>query len=101
MSILSLQEGQQDPNLDRLVIRMKQVEEELVLRTPRLHDALADIHKNLAIHEELVHLMDDDDIAVLHKAHEIHKQYALIQKEEKKVSGKGRKKLSNDELNNL
>lgn len=101
MSIKELEEAQQPPNVQRLIARMIQIEEQLVDKTPLLHEALADIHKNLAMHEELVHLLSDDDIHNLHAAHEIHKQYKLIQQEEKKVSGKGRKRVSDEDLNNL
>lgn len=101
MSILELQEDQQPPEMQRLIARMHQIQENLTVQTSLLHEALADIHKNLAQHEELTNFLSDDDIAKLHKAFEIHKQFALIQKEEKKVSGKGRKKLSDKDLSNL
>jgi len=99
MSILDLQAEQQPLEVQALHARMSQVQEQLLAQTPQLPDALVAIHKMLIEHEELVHLLDDDDIQKLHKAHEIHKQFHLVNKEVKKV-GKN-KKLSNDDLNNI
>ena len=102
MSILDLQLDQQPPEIQKLQARMQQIENELKDRTPGLAEALVDIHKNLQLHEELTNLLDDTDIARLHKAHEIHKQYKLIVKEEKvaKKAAKS-KKLTNDDLAGL
>jgi len=100
MSIRELQTDQQPLEVQQLKARMLQIQDQLILKTPDLPVALADIHKNLLQHEELVHLLDDDDIALLHRTHELHKQYALIQKEAKTVSGR-RKKLNDNDLANL
>lgn len=99
MSILDLQMEQQPMEVQALRARMEQVAAELVVGTPQLPDALVAIHKMLLEHEELVHILDDDDIQKLHKAHETHKQFHLVNREVKKV-GKG-KKLSNSDLDNL
>jgi exonuclease VII small subunit len=98
MSIKDLQEDQQPPEVQELIARMNQIQANLTTRSPLLMDALQHIHKNLAIHEELVHLLGDEGIQALHQAFEEYKGVKLIQKEEKKVKG-ARRKLSNDELN--
>ncbi len=100
MSIRELEVSQQPIEVQKLKARMKEIEQRMIDGTPGIVDAMIDIHKNLQEHEELVLLMNDDDIALLHKAHEKHKQFILVQKETKKV-GKGGKKLSNDDLLNL
>lgn len=82
-SILSLQLEQQPIEVKTLVSRMQQIEAELIVGTPSLPDALVHIHKMLLEHEELVHLLNDDDIMKLHKAHEQHKQFHLVNKEVK------------------
>jgi len=101
MSIADLQTAQQPYEVQLLKANMLKVQEELVTKTPGLQSALVTIHKILMEHEELVHLLDDDDIAHLHQAHELHKQVALVQKEAKKSKSNGRKKLNDNDLNNL
>lgn len=100
MSLLELQADQQPLEVQNLIARMKEIAEKLVTQTPGLPEALAHIHKNLMMHEELVELMDDDEIALLHAAHEKHKQFKLVQNEVK-ATKKTTKKLTNDDLNNL
>jgi len=100
MSIRELQVDQSPIEVQQLKARMLQIQDQLVLKTPELPIALADIHKNLLQHEELIHLLDDDDIRLLHQTHELHKQFAMIQKEAKSVSGR-RKKLNDNDLANL
>jgi hypothetical protein len=100
MSIKDLEISQQPLEVQILKVRMVEIEQKLLDGTPGIVDAMIDIHKNLQEHEELVLLLTDDDIAMLHKAHEKHKQFALVQKETKKV-GKGGKKLSDNDLANL
>lgn len=99
MSILDLQAEQQPVEVQQLKARMQQIQSELTTKTPGLPEALADIHRILLSHEDLVHMLDDDDINKLHKAFELHKQVTMIQKETKKPSS--RKKLSNDDLASL
>lgn len=98
MSIKDLQVNQQPLNVQQLQVRFNDVATKLIDGTPGLPEALVDIHKNLMQNEHLVHLLDDDDIAVLHKAHEKYKQFILVQKEVKKSKSK---KLSNDDLSKL
>lgn len=100
MSIKDLEVSQQPLEIQSLKARMIEVETKLIDGTPGIVDAMVDIHKNLQDHEELILLLDDNDIAMLHKAHEKHKQFVLVQKETKKV-GKGGKKLTSDDLANL
>lgn len=100
MSIKDLEVSQSPLELQSLKARMIEIEQKLIDGTPGIVDAMVDVHKNLMDHEELIQFMSDDDIAMLHKAHEKHKQFVLVQKETKKV-GKGGKKLSDNDLANL
>lgn len=100
MSILALQAEQQPLEVQALIARMQQVEAQLIEQTPQLPDALVHIHKMLLEHEELTHMLGDDDIMKLHRAHELHKQFHLVQKEVKNTK-KASKKLSNAELDNI
>ncbi len=101
MSIRELQASQQPLEIQQLAIKFKEIENQLVQKTPELPMALVEIHKMLQEHEELTNILDDDDIMILHKAHELHKQFALIQKEEKKLSSRKNKKLSDSDFANL
>lgn len=101
MSIKDLQVDQQPIEVIKLMSTMQEIEQELLIKTPNLPRALIDLHKNLMEHEELVHLMSDEDIAAVHQAHEIHKQITLVMKDEKKAATRGRKKLTNNDLSNL
>lgn len=100
MSIRELETSQQPMEVQLLKARMKEIEQKLIDGTPGIVDAMIDIHKNLQSHEELVLLMSDEDIQLLHRAHEKHKQFVLVAKEVKKV-GKGGKKLTSNDLANL
>ena len=100
MSIRELEVSQKPLEVQILKARMLEIETKLKDGTPGIVDAMVDIHKNLQSHEELVLLMTDDDIRLLHLAHEKHKQFVLVNKEVKKV-GKGGKKLSDTDLANL
>lgn len=88
MSIRELEASQQPLQVQQLQARMKEIQQKLIDGTPGIVDAMVDVHKNLQQHEELIHLMSDEDIAILHRAHEKHKQVALIQNEIKKTKGK-------------
>jgi hypothetical protein len=101
MSIKELEVGQQPLEVQSLKARMIEIEKKLIDGTPGIVDAMVDIHKNLLDHEELILLLDDNDIAMLHKAHEKHKQFVLVQKEVKAVGKGGKKKLSDNDLANL
>lgn len=100
MSIRELETSQQPMQVQLLKARMKEIEQKLIDGTPGIVEAMIDIHKNLQSHEELILLMSDDDIKILHTAHEKHKQFVLVHKETKKV-GKGGKKLTSNDLANL
>lgn len=100
MSILDLQAEQQPLEVQQLKARFQEVVKKLEDGTPGMMDAMIDIHKNLQTHEELVHLLDDDDIRKLHLAHEKHKGFVLVQQAAKSVKG-GKKKLTSDDLGNL
>lgn len=100
MSIKDLEVGQAPLELQSLKARMIQIENGLVKDTPGIIDAMIDVHKNLLQHEELVQFLSDEDIAILHKAHEKHKQIVLIEKAAKsnKVKPKDLKNIRADEL---
>lgn len=99
MSIAELQASQQPLEVQQLAEQFKIIEQELIKKTPGLPDALVTIHKMIQEHEELANILGDEEIAMLHKAHESYKQFSLIQKEEKKL--KKNKKVSEDDLKNL
>lgn len=99
MSIRDLEVSQQPLEIQQLKAQFQIIEKKLQDQTPGIVDAMIDIHKNLLMHEELVSLINDDDIQMLHKAHEKHKQFTLIAVAEKTNAKK--KKLSSDDLNNL
>jgi hypothetical protein len=99
MSIKELQTDQQPIEVQQLQARFMQIENELIVQTPDLPVALAEIHKQLQQQEELVHLLDDEDCQKLHKSFEIFKQFALIQKTAKTNSKK--KKLTENDLMNI
>jgi len=99
MSIADLQADQQPLEVQQLAAQFKLIEQELIKKTPGLPDALVTIHRMLQEHEELTNILDDDDIAKLHKAHENYKQVALIVREAKGL--KKNKKVSEEDLKNL
>lgn len=99
MSIRELEASQKPLNIQLLKAKFQEIEQKLKDGTPGIVDAMVEIHKNLQQFEELVLLLSDDDIALLHQAHEKHKQFVLVQKEVKNTTK--RKKLTNDDLNNL
>jgi hypothetical protein len=102
MSIADLQTDQQPLEVQQLQAQFNTIAKALVEQTPGLPEALAQLHMHTQMHEELVHLLDDDDIAILHKAFEKFKQFSLVQKEVKAQEGRGRKKkLSENDLANL
>jgi hypothetical protein len=96
MSILTLQAEQQPLHIQTAVKQFQAVAVALLEASPGLSMALAELHKNMIEHEEIVQLLDDDDIQKLHKAHEAHKQVTMItitQKEEKTSINKAIKNL--------
>lgn len=99
MSIKDLEETQQPLEVQQLKAQFQIIAQKLVDGTPGIIEAMIDIHKNLQTHEELVNLLDDDDIQMLHKSHEKHKQFVLVAINEKQA--KTKKKLTSDDLNNL
>lgn len=100
MSIKDLEVSQKPMEVQLLKARFIEIEQKLKDETPGIVEAMIDIHKITQQHEELVHLLSDDDIKNLHLAHEKHKKFVLINKEVKKV-GKGSKKLTSNDLANL
>jgi hypothetical protein len=99
MSIADLQSSQQPLEIQALAIQFQKIEQELIQKTPGLPEALIIIHKMLQEHEELANILDDNDIAKLHRAHEAYKQVSLIQREVKGI--KKNKKVTEDDLKNL
>lgn len=101
MTILELQAEQEPMEVQQLKAQFQLIAQKLQDKTPGIVDAMIEIHKNLQTHEELVVLLSDEDIAMLHKAHEGHKQIVLVQKAAKSVGSGKKKKLTSDDLNNL
>lgn len=97
MSIKELQLEQQPLEVKQLHARFLQLEQELIRQTPELPIALAEIHKQVQQHEELIHLLGDDDLALLHKNFEQFKQVVVFSKASKAATSK-RKKLSDKDL---
>lgn len=100
MSIRDLQINQQPLEVQQLHAQFKIIEQKMKDGTPGIVDAMLEIHKNLQTHEELVSLLNDDDIQMLHQAHEKHKQFVLVQQTAKK-NNTGKKKLTDADLGNL
>lgn len=100
MSIRELEVAQKSLEIQNLKARMLEIQQKLIDQTPGIIDAMVDIHKNLMMHEELIILMSDEDIALLHQAHEKHKQFTLVNKEIKKV-GRSNSNLKNIKASDL
>lgn len=100
MSIKDLEDSQQPLEVQQLKAQFMLVAQKLVDGTPGIVEAMIDIHKNTQLHEELVELFDDEDLAILHKAHEKHKQFVLVQQVAKQTTTR-KTKLSSNDLANL
>lgn len=70
-----------------LMSRMAQLEEALLARDPMMKLHLAAVHKQLIQHDELVHLLKDEEIGKIVAAQQAHTNTTLIQE----VSGKASK----------
>lgn len=99
MSIKDLQTDQHPIEVQQLQARFLQIEKNLVEMTPELPVALAEIHKQLQQHEELIHLLDDEDLMKLHMGFEKYKQIEVFTKAVKAT--KSKKKLSDKELSDI
>lgn len=100
MSILDLQVDQHPIEVQKLKAKMEVIQAALLAGTPGLSDALKDIHQNLQQHEDLTYLFDDNDMALVHKAFEKHKQVKLIQEAVEKPKRQS-KKLTESDLKSL
>lgn len=98
MSILELQLDQQPLEVNQLAARIKEVQANLLQQTPGLSTALADIHRMLQQHEEMIHFLDDEDMKKLHQAHELFKQHHLVQSS---IAKTGKKKIDEKRLMSL
>lgn len=67
-----------------LMSRMAQLEEALLARDPMMKMHLAAVHKQLIQHEELVHLLKDEEMGRIVAAQQSHTNTSLVQE----VSGK-------------
>lgn len=99
MSIRLLETLQKPMEVQMLKARMLEIERKLIDGTPGIVDAMIDVHKMTQQHEELVLLMSDEDIQLLHKAFEKHKGFVLVAKQAKEI--KKNKKLTDKDLANL
>ena len=59
------------PQLDQVNQRVAYLQEALLAQDPRMRDHLKEIHKLLITHEELVHLLKDEDIAKIMEAQQV------------------------------
>lgn len=68
----------EDANVVLVQQLIANLEEQLKVATPLLPRAMVDLHKHLQGHEELAHLMDDEDLMLLRMAHEKHKGIQIV-----------------------
>ena len=91
-----------DPVHFEVLSRLALLEEALLARDPMMKMHLGAIHKNLITHEELVHLLSDDQIGQIVAAQQQHTSITLVQEVSSKA-GKAKAanrtaKLSLDDL---
>jgi hypothetical protein len=72
--------------------RLQQLEEALLTRDPMMKMHLAAIHKSLIAHEELVHLLSDEQIGKIVAAQQVHTGVMLVQEVSSKA---GKAKAAN------
>lgn len=96
MSLAELQASQQPPHIAKAIEQFQAIQLTLQEQRPGLAMELVELHKNMIEHEEIVHLMGDDEIRTLHLAHESHKQVVAVQ-----VTGKATKKALDTKIKNL
>lgn len=101
MSIKELQTEQQPIEVQQLKALIIQISAELVVQTPGLPNALATIHKMVQEHEELIHILNDEDTKTIHLAFESYKRIKVFADEAKKATKSKSKKLSDNDLSNL
>lgn len=63
--------------------QLQDIESKLLLDTPDIKEALILLHKNIITNEHLAHILDDEDIALIHSAHEKHKGLVMMAMDEK------------------
>jgi hypothetical protein len=76
--------------------RLAAVESKLKEVDPQLGDHMKAIHKSLLAHEELVHILPDDRIAVLMAGMQKYKNIQLVEATAKKPSARGKKPSEDD-----
>jgi hypothetical protein len=66
------------PQLDSIMQRLSYLQEALLAQDPRIRDHLKEIHKLMITHEELVHLLSDEDIAKIMSAQQVVTNTTLV-----------------------
>lgn len=79
---------EQHPLLDSLKQRLGNLEAALLAGDPEMKNHLREIHKSCIAHEELVHLLSDEDIATMMGAQQILTNTVLAQAVAKKTATK-------------
>lgn len=97
MSIEELQSVQQPIEIQQLFAQIAEVKASLLGTNPNLGKALSEIHKMLLSHEELTHMVGDEDWKAIHSAMEKYKQVQVVTNATKN-SGK---KISDKKLMDL
>lgn len=91
-----------NPIFDTLLQRISLVEEALNAKDPSMKTHLAEIHRLLINHDELVHLLSDEDIGKFMKAQQAHQGVVLVAAlTGKKASSSATKKATGVSLDDL
>lgn len=70
--------AQTTPQQDAIKQRLSYLEDALLSRDPRMKDHLKEIHRLLIVHEELVHLLSEEEIGKIIQGQQIVTQTTLI-----------------------
>lgn len=85
------------PQHDQIKQRLGYLEEALLAQDPRMKDHLKEIHKLMITHEELVHLLTDEEIAKIMSAQQVVTNTTLVAA----TTGSKAKSTANKKLANL
>lgn len=66
------------PQMLDLLQRLQYLESAMLEQDPRMPDHLKEIHKSLITHEELVHLLSEEQIGKIMQAQQLHTNTTLI-----------------------
>lgn len=95
-------EAAQTPQYIDIMQRLAYLEDALLQQDPRMRDHLKEIHRNLIQHEELVHLLKEEEIAKIMQAQQVITNTTLIAEvSSKKGRAAANKKAANLSLGDL